>query len=85
MHAFQIMANELKIPHVIVSLFYAFIQGIIVVGFILCKPYSYWYLGIVVLFLSLSYLLFKKKYFCLYNLPSNKEGFDNNKFNNLSN
>ena len=65
-HAFQLMANELKIPHVIVSSIYALLQAIIVVGFILCKNYSYWYLGSVILILSLSYLVFKKKYFYLH-------------------
>ena len=65
-HAFQLMANELKIPHVLVSSIYAFLQAIIVVGFILCKNYSYWYLGTVILILSLCYLVFKKKYFYLH-------------------
>jgi len=65
-HVFQLMANELKIPHVLVSAIYAFLQAIIVVGFILCKNYSYWYLGTVILILSLCYFVFKKKYFYLH-------------------
>jgi len=65
-HVFQLMANELKIPHVMVSSIYAFLQAIIVVGFILCKNYSYWYLGTIIVILSISYLLFKMKYFYLH-------------------
>ena len=65
-HVFQLMANELKIPHVMVSSIYAFLQAIIVVGFILCKNYSYWYLGTIIVIMSISYLLFKMKYFYLH-------------------
>jgi UDP-N-acetylmuramyl pentapeptide phosphotransferase/UDP-N-acetylglucosamine-1-phosphate transferase len=65
-HVFQIMANELKIPHVIVSLIYSLVQAIIFIGYIICKNYSYWYLGAIILILTLSYLLFKKKYFRLH-------------------
>jgi UDP-N-acetylmuramyl pentapeptide phosphotransferase/UDP-N-acetylglucosamine-1-phosphate transferase len=65
-HAFQLMANELKIPHVIVSSMYAVLQALIVVGFILCKDYSYWYFGAVALVLSLGYLIFKMKYYSLH-------------------
>lgn len=65
-HVFQLMANELKIPHVIVSSIYAILQAIIVVGFILCKNFSYWYLGAIVLIVSLGYLIFKMKYYSLH-------------------
>lgn len=64
-HAFQLMANELKIPHVIVSLIYGLLQSIIIVGFLLCKVYSYWYAGLIILVLSIAYILFKKKYYPL--------------------
>ncbi len=65
-HAYQIMANELKIPHVVVSLFYALLQVLIVCVYLLFKDFGYWYLGIVVLVLSFSYMIFKKKYFRLH-------------------
>lgn len=65
-HVFQLMANELKIPHVVVSLFYAFLQLFIAVGFFVFQSHSYLYLGIVVLILSIWYVLFKKKYFHLH-------------------
>ncbi|MDP4239916.1 MAG: UDP-GlcNAc--UDP-phosphate GlcNAc-1-phosphate transferase [Bacteroidota bacterium] len=79
-HAFQIMANELKIPQVLVSLFYGFLQALVVVGYFLCKPYSYWYLGAVILILSLSYLLFQLKYYKLHVLNVSEK---NNKSFNL--
>jgi len=66
-HAYQIMANELKIPHVIVSLTYAIIQILILIGYFIFKSNSYWYLGLIILILSFCYLIFKKKYFYLHN------------------
>ncbi|MDD4969996.1 MAG: glycosyltransferase family 4 protein [Paludibacter sp.] len=65
-HAFQLMANELKIPHVIVSFFYGSLQALVFAGFILCKNYSYWYLGSIIVILSVCYLIFKMKYFKLH-------------------
>ena len=67
-HAFQIMANELKIPHLIVSSIYAFLQLIIITGFFLFKSYSYWYLGVTLFILSISYLIFKRRYYNLHQL-----------------
>ena len=65
-HAYQIMANELKIPHVVVSLFYAILQILILIGYIIFKQYSYWFSGLIVVILSACYLLFKIKYFHLH-------------------
>jgi len=67
-HAYQIMANELHISHLIVSFTYAILQGVIVVGYLFAKSYSYMYLCLVILILSLSYVLFKRKYFHLHYL-----------------
>lgn len=67
-HAFQIMANELRMPHVIVSLLYAILQTVIVVGFTFVRSYSYLYLCIIIVLLSVGYILFKKKYFQLHKL-----------------
>lgn len=69
-HVYQMMANELKIPHVVVSLIYASLQAIIAIGFFVFKSHSYLYLGIVILILSVLYVLFKMKYFHLYQIPS---------------
>jgi len=69
-HAYQLMANELKIPHVAVSLFYALLQAVISVGFFIFKSHSYLYLGAVLFVLSVCYVLFKRKYFHLYQIPA---------------
>ena len=62
-HLYQIMANELKIPHVIVSLAYMTIQTLIIVGYIYCQRYGYIFLIGCILLLSAIYVLFMKKYF----------------------
>lgn len=67
-HAYQILANELKIPHVLVSLIYVSLQAAIVVGLLVFKAHSYSYLLVVIIALSLVYFLFKKKYFHLHQL-----------------
>lgn len=65
-HAYQIMANELKIPQVLVSLVYILLQAVIAVGLFIFKLHSYDYLLVVIILLSLVYFLFKKKYFHLH-------------------
>ena len=65
-HAYQLMANELKIKHVIVSTFYATLQILIFAGYIVFKSYSYLYLGLILFTLSIVYILFKKKFFYLH-------------------
>ena len=62
-HLYQIMANELKIPHVIVSLAYMTIQTLIIVGYIYYQQYGYIFLIGCILLLSAIYVLFMKKYF----------------------
>ena len=69
-HAYQLMANELKIGHVKVSLLYMGIQLAVSLGFIyLCPntPLAHWlYLLGALLLLSVAYVLFKKKYYHLH-------------------
>jgi len=65
-HAYQLMANELKIPHLIVSTFYALLQAVIAVSYFVFKLHSYYYLIGIILILSLCYVLFIKKYFRLH-------------------
>lgn len=65
-HLYQIMANELKVPHVVVSLVYMGVQAVIIVGYIYCQGYEYTYLIGCILLLSLIYILFMKKYFHLH-------------------
>jgi len=65
-HVYQLMANELKIPHVMVSSIYLIIQLIISFGLILF-PFNTWlYFVVVIVLLSVAYLLFKKKYYYLH-------------------
>lgn len=60
-HAYQLMANELKIPHVQVSLFYMVIQLMISFGMIFCPINHYIYLGATIIVLMVAYILFMKK------------------------
>ena len=65
-HAYQIMANELKIPHTTVSSFYMAIQLFISAGLIYLPINHYIYLGIVIVVLGTAYLLFMKKNYHLH-------------------
>lgn len=69
-HAYQLMANELKIGHVKVSSFYALLQVAISLGFVyLCPDTVAWhwvyFIGAIAV-LSVAYVLFKKKYYHLH-------------------
>lgn len=65
-HAYQIMANELKIPHTTVSSLYMAVQLLISAGLIYIPINHYLYLGIVIAVLATSYLLFMKKNYHLH-------------------
>ena len=69
-HAFQLMANELKIGHVTVSLIYMALQMAVSLGFIYLCPdttAAHWgYLAIALAVLAIAYILFKKKYYHLH-------------------
>ena len=77
-HAYQLMANELRIGHVKVASFYALLQLAVSLGFIyLCPALSsatglslvawHWiYLAAALALLALAYVLFKKKYYHLH-------------------
>lgn len=69
-HAYQLMANELKIGHVKVSLVYMVLQLAVSLCFIYLCPntvLAHWiYLVAAGLLLSLVYVLFKKKYYHLH-------------------
>lgn len=65
-HLYQLMANELKMPHVVVSSIYMFLQLIISFGLILF-PFNTWlYFVAVIVLLSGGYVLFKRKYYYLH-------------------
>ena len=69
-HAYQLMANELKIGHVKVSLLYMAMQFVVSLGFIYLCPDSvaaHWgYLVGATFVLAVVYVLFKKKYYHLH-------------------
>lgn len=66
-HAYQIMANELKIPHVVVSGFYMFLQAVAITGLLWVHDAFRWiYFSLVLLVLVALYLLFMRKYFGLH-------------------
>lgn len=67
-HLYQIMANELKIPHVVVSSLFMAVQILIVAGYIYFREYGYWYLLGSLLVLSILYIGFMRKYFHLHKL-----------------
>lgn len=77
-HAYQLMANELKIGHVKVSLLYLGMQLVVSLGFIYITPmlaaftslslviWHWIYLVCVLVMLSVAYVLFMKKYYHLH-------------------
>lgn len=69
-HAYQIMANELKIGHVKVTSLYMIVQFVISVGFIYLCPntmLAHWlYLIGTLVVLAIAYILFMKKYYHLH-------------------
>ncbi len=65
-HAYQLLANELKIPHIVVSSVYAGLQAAIVIGFFIFYQYHYFYLICILLILCVIYIILMKKYFQLH-------------------
>lgn len=69
-HAYQLMANELKIGHVKVSLLYMAMQLVVSLGFVFLCPdtiVAHWiYLVVMAIILGLAYVAFMKKYYYLH-------------------
>lgn len=77
-HAYQLMANELKIGHVKVSLLYLGMQLVVSLGFIYITPvlaecsslslvvWHWIFLVVALVVLSVGYVLFMKKYYHLH-------------------
>ncbi len=69
-HAYQLMANELKMSHVTVSIIYMGLQLAVSLGFIYLIPntiVAHWiYLVTAALVLAVAYVLFKMKYYHLH-------------------
>lgn len=65
-HAYQLMANELRIPHVAVSSLYMALQLVVSAGLIFLPINHYVYLGLTVVVLGGAYLIFMKKNYHLH-------------------
>jgi UDP-N-acetylmuramyl pentapeptide phosphotransferase/UDP-N-acetylglucosamine-1-phosphate transferase len=65
-HLFQLLANELKFSHLVVSSVYALVQVLVSVGLIFFENHAYWFLAVSILLLSIVYYAVKKKYFYLH-------------------
>lgn len=69
-HAYQLMANELKIGHVKVSLLYMAMQLVVSLGFVFLCPdtiAAHWiYLVVMAIILGVAYVAFMKKYYYLH-------------------
>lgn len=67
-HAYQIMSNELKMRHTLVSVIYMFLQLLISFGLILIigSGMEWIYFGGIILILAVGYLVFMKKFYYLH-------------------
>ena len=65
-HAYQLMANELHIPHEVVSLCYMLIQLIVSLGLIYIAHIRWIYALCAVVVLCIAYLLFMKRFYHLH-------------------
>lgn len=65
-HLYQLMANELHVPHVLVSLLYMAVQAVVAIGYLQCRENGYLYLVGCVVLLGIVYLVFMKKYYHLH-------------------
>lgn len=65
-HAYQLMANELKLSHLKVSAGYMLMQLAVSAGLIFIPINHYLYLGLVIILLSGAYVIFMRKYYHLH-------------------
>ena len=65
-HAYQLMANELKMPHILVSTVYMLMQLAISFGLIFLPVNHYLYMGIVIAVLAAAYIIFMKRNYHLH-------------------
>ena len=65
-HAYQLMANELKMPHVVVSGLYMALQLLISAGIVFLPINHYLYMVIVIVALSVAYIVFMKRNYHLH-------------------
>ena len=65
-HAYQLMANELGLPHLVVSSLYAVLQFGVSCGLIFLSVDHWLYLTVVLLALGLAYIAFMRRYYHLH-------------------
>lgn len=65
-HAYQLMANELKLSHLKVSAGYMLVQLAVSAGLIFIPINHYLYLGLIIILLSGAYVIFMRKYYHLH-------------------
>lgn len=65
-HAYQLMANELAMPHVLVSSIYMVLQLAISLGLIFLPVNHYLYMGIIIAALAVAYLIFMRRNYHLH-------------------
>ena len=65
-HAYQLMANELKVSHLKVSAGYMLVQLAVSAGLIFIPINHYLYLGLVIVLLSAAYVAFMRKTYHLH-------------------
>lgn len=65
-HAYQLMANELKVSHLKVSAGYMIVQLAVSAGLIFIPINHYLYLGLIIILLSGAYVIFMRKYYHLH-------------------
>ncbi|MCD8164908.1 MAG: glycosyltransferase family 4 protein [Bacteroides sp.] len=83
-HMYQLMANELKIPHYQVALIYMGTQALFTLAYLVFRNYPYIFLIFTILTLTRIYIAFMNKYFHLHNrkhLPLEKKDWYSNPCN----
>lgn len=65
-HMYQIMSNELNIPHIYVSMIYMAVQIAVIAGYYAFKTSSGWYFFISAAFIALIYISFMRKFYKLH-------------------
>ncbi len=78
-HLYQLLANELKVPHLLVSTSYAFMQAVVIVGLVLCGrvgDFAVWlWLGVTTSVLVGIYVGIKNRWFHLHLRDSKNESY----------
>lgn len=65
-HAYQLMANELNMPHVVVSSIYMALQLVISFGLIFMPINHYLYMALIIIALAVAYLIFMRRNYHLH-------------------